>query len=226
MIQINLLLISCVFLLSMLSANARAGVGTSGGGHVVVCDGHSLDKVVGYVTVLDLYEARHVLNLTLRAHQDSLEKELELLAKQLHVVLGNALSLPQPPTGDSLLEWWESRVQYIPRMQGHTADLGAVPQLPKACTVRQIAIFDDSNGVIHVNNDLWQSLDAFNKAALIAHELIYHERRLSDREASSQTSRFLVGRIFSTEAIADSNTMLSEYRANHPNGIKTPEEGP
>lgn len=221
--RINLLLISCVFLLSTIPTIARAGVGTSGGGHVVVCDGHSIDKVGGYVTILDLYEARHVLNLTLRAQQDSLEKELELLAKQLQIVLGNTLSLPQPPTGDSLLEWWESRVQYIPRMLGQTSDLGVVPQLPKACQVRQIAIFDDSNGVIQVNNDLWQSLDDFNKAALIAHELIYHERRLSDREASSQTSRFLVGRIFSTETLADSNTMLSEYRANHPAGIKTPE---
>lgn len=224
--QINLLLTSCVFLLSMFFSKARAGVGTSGGGHVVVCDGHSLHKVGGHVTILDLYEARHVLNLTLRAYQDSLEKELDLLAKQLPIVLGNAHSLPNPLTGDSLLEWWDNRAQYIPRMQGHTTDLGVVPQLPRSCHFRQIAIFDDSNDIIQVNNDLWQSLDDFNKAALIAHELIYHELRLSDREASSQTSRFLVGRIFSTEAIADSNTVLSEYRANHPNGIKSPEEGP
>ncbi|MEN9827121.1 MAG: hypothetical protein RI953_2866, partial [Pseudomonadota bacterium] len=62
---------------------------------------------------------------------------------------------------------------------------------------------------------LWDSLDDFNKAALIAHEIIYRERRINDRESSSQVSRFLVGRIFSTQELTDSRSMLVDYRQNH-----------
>ncbi|MFZ9521451.1 MAG: hypothetical protein ACO3A4_13335 [Silvanigrellaceae bacterium] len=211
---LNLIAAICTILCAALPTFATAGVGTSGGGHVVVCTGRSADAL-GYVTLLDLYEAQRVLNLTLRASRVSLEAELELLANQLQVVFGSLNGVAQPISADSLLEWWESRVQYIPGLRTHTSDFGEVPALPVGCALEQIAVYDDKHDVLQVNMNLWDSLDDFNKAALIAHEIIYRERRLTDRESSSQISRFLVGRIFSTLELSDSRTMLVDYRQNH-----------
>ena len=211
---LNLITAIVAIFTAALPSLAKAGVGTSGGGHVVVCTSRGADAL-GYVTLLDLYEAQRVLNLTLRASRVSLEAELELLAGQLQIVFGNINGMPRPLTADSLEEWWESRVQYIPGLRAQTSDFGEVPPLPKGCALEQIAIYDDKHDVLQVNMHLWDSLDDFNKAALIAHEIIYRERRINDRESSSQVSRFLVGRIFSTEELSDSRSMLTDYRQNH-----------
>jgi hypothetical protein len=211
---LNLIAAIVAIFTAALPSFAKAGVGTSGGGHVVVCTGRSADSL-GYVTLLDLYEAQRVLNLTLRASRDSLESELQLLASQLQIVFGNINGITAPLTADGLLEWWESRVQYIPGLRTHTSDFGEVPTLPVGCALEQIAVYDDKHDVLQVNMGLWDSLDDFNKAALIAHEIIYRERRINDRESSSQVSRFLVGRIFSTQELTDSRSMLVDYRQNH-----------
>lgn len=201
-------------LLSMFSPRADAGVGTSGGGHVVVCQGRSAD-IYGFATVLDIFEAEELYKLTLRQARQSLAEELDLLATQLATVMQDSPHLPSPLTGAALIEWWDNRVQYIPDLRAETSDLGSVPPLPRGCVVKQIAVFDDSHDLVHVDLDLWNSLDDFNKAALIAHELVYRERRLDERESSSEASRFLVGRMFSTEKLLDSKTMLHCFRPNH-----------
>lgn len=212
---LNRLALCLTLVVSTLSQFATAGVGTSGGGHVVVCSGRSADTL-GYVTVLDLYEAQHVHNLTLRPHRENLLEELAVLAGQLQIVLGTVPGLSNPLTAEGLLEWWENRVQYIPGLRGHTRDMGTVPVLPVGCSLQQIAIFDDRHDIVQVNLDLWNSLNGFNQAALIAHEIIYRERRISDFESSSETSRFLVGRVFSTQAVSDSRSMLNDLHPRHP----------
>jgi len=199
---------------------AFAGVGTSSGGHVIACDARgagSMDPARGTPTtvLLDIYEAEKVYNLTLRAPRDSFRAELEALASRLQIALEEKPGLPHPMTADTLLEWWENRVQFIPELHAETTDLGVIPKIPAGCTVRQIAIYDDAHDLIRVSLDLWESLDDFNKAALIAHELIYRERRQFDREASSEHSRFLVGRIFSTQSISNSQTMIDDYKRLH-----------
>jgi hypothetical protein len=204
----------CLGSLVVLPRQAEAGVGTSGGGHVVVCDSLRADTH-GFVTLLDLYEAQKVYRMELRARLATLQAELDTLAEQLHIVIGASGRLPSPINGETLLEWWENRVQYIPSMYASTGDYGVMPEIPNGCGIKQVAIYDDANDIIRVNLDLWESMDDFNKAALIAHEMIYHERRRSDREFSSETSRYLVGRIFSTQVLADSETLVQELRMNH-----------
>lgn len=203
-----------VSLFSLFPPRADAGVGTSGGGHVIVCQGRSAD-LYGFATVLDIFEAEEVFKLTLRPARESLAAELDLLATQLGTVMQNSPHLPSPLTGESLLQWWDNRVQYLPKLRTETSDLGTIPVLPRGCSVRQIAVFDDTHDLVQVDQDLWNSLNDFNKAALIAHEIVYRERRLDERESSSEASRFLVGRMFSTEKLLDSETMLNCFRPYH-----------
>jgi hypothetical protein len=214
----------CLGYLLSLPHHSQAGVGTSGGGHVVVCDATRADAL-GYVTLLDLYEAQQVYRMELRGRLGSLENELHTLAQQLQIVIGASGRLPSPLNGETLLEWWENRAQFIPAMSASTGDYGVMPDMPRGCGVKQIAIYDDSKDIIRVNLDLWESLDDFNKAALIAHELIYHDRRLSDREFSSETSRYLVGRIFSTQMLADSETLVQQFRANYNGAVNHRKRG-
>jgi hypothetical protein len=219
------LAVICLAFLVAFPHLARAGVGTSGGGHAVVCDGMKADKL-GFVTLLDLYEAQHVFHLELRARLGDLQLELNTLAEQLHIVIGASERIPSPLNGETLFEWWENRVQFIPGMSASTGDYGVMPVIPRGCSIQQIAIYDDTKDIIRVNQDLWESLDDFNKAALIAHELIYHDRRLSDREFSSETSRYLVGRIFSTHVLADSETLVQEFRTSHNGALNQRKRGP
>lgn len=223
----TLIRLTYIFVLSLTLSplGSNAGVGTSGGGHVIVCDGRRADTL-GYVTLLDIYEAEHVFKMSLRIPQTSLQDELNILASQLQIVLGASARIPSPLNGETLLEWWENRAQFIPTMSAHTGDYGVMPALPTGCGVKQIAIYDDANDIIQVSLDLWESLDDFNKAALIAHELIYHDRRLSDREVSSETSRYLVGRVFSTQILADSKTLLREFKATHAGSLNPHEANP
>lgn len=200
----------CLFLSLTSQPQAIAGVATSGGGHVVLCSGKSAEQY-GFATVLDLFEAQYVFNLEPRAPRSSLYSELDLLAEQLQIVIGHSQILPQPTTADTLLHWWEDRVQYIRGPLGETDDLGSSLPLPKGCTMKQIAIFDDKRDLVRVDLDLWNDLDDYNKAALIAHEIVYRERRLDDRESSSQSARFLVGRMFSKTVLADSRSLLQNY---------------
>ena len=85
-----------VFSLTLFPLGSNAGVGTSGGGHVIVCDGRSADTL-GYVTLLDIYEAEHVFKMSLRIPQTSLHEELNVLASQLQIVLGSSVRMVGKP---------------------------------------------------------------------------------------------------------------------------------
>ncbi len=90
--------------------------------------------------------------------------------------------------------------------------------LPKGSRLKQVAHFKDNDGSgevkLYIDKTIWNKLDAFNKAALILHEIIFEHFRLLG-EKNSIKARKLTGKImFSDTVILTKKGLIRFFQKN------------
>lgn len=184
-------LVATIFLL--LPTASLAGHIVGNGGSVVDCPGRVPEK-----ETLDLFEARSQ-GLPLRWSGEPLSHQ-EILAR---VLAGLAVRDPQRAKayGDQALTFeggasWLRGVTLTPINDSHHLFV------PAGCTLRQAAVQNlprpNPYGALVVDADIWDSLDAMSRAALLIHEVVYHEAIGFGHTDSRPTRRF-VGLLFSRD---------------------------
>jgi hypothetical protein len=161
----NMKRISCLAsaLLSF-SLCASAGPSTSGGnGYAVIC--RSTSGGILSAELLDLYEA------TYRYH-------LNLLPSFGNLADDYARSTPGPNPRAELRRFLQilhfaRPGQSVPALN----DIGDTIAIPAGCGLEPAAFFSDSADRVLVDPQIWEALNSLNQAALVSHELLYHEER-------------------------------------------------
>ena len=180
-----------ISLLLLVSTSAFAGHETGNGGDVVVCK-----KADGTFTyeLLDLYELREVHGLKPDFASFPRATYVEKAKHQI-----DKLSEWSDYNGETFTNFLQDH--YLNKLENvHTRikfiqdDLEDIPDsyntyLPNNCMLKQIAI-NYQNGVIAIDERLWNALDEDNKSALILHELFYEDFIRSGHRDSIITRQF------------------------------------
>lgn len=214
------------FLLSNLSigilfiATAHAGGISDGGGNSVVC--RNTAKQITSAILLDLYEATKLHKLQLvknDSSRDYLEIALEAAKKidsgggghdvtytsrtQINGVATGPVSFGILPSMST--RSLEILVTNIFGSFNLVSDASLTPiddyktlLIPKNCQIEQTAIYIDETNEVHIVEEIWNALDNTNKAALLVHEAVYKNMRISGEDNSNRT-RNAVGHAFTTE---------------------------
>jgi tRNA splicing endonuclease len=164
---------------SMAQAQAMGGVGNGGGTHW--CP----DKAP---EMYDIYEGKRRYKLEIvddgSRTEDVIEKAI-LRVKSTNVTLANEISKKIDFLNNGGLSFESGlALNRVPDAN--------VLMVDKGCEYRQIANWDNASGRVFVNNDYYDRMDDFNKAALILHEAIYAVSRERLQTDNSDSSRRLV----------------------------------
>jgi hypothetical protein len=154
-----------------LSTAALASDRIGNGGDVIVC--------AGGIEMLDAYQARTSLKLTLDPAVEGLGYEAIV---NYHL---DRLAMVNPGRAKMFREWFRSFEQEAERLSGITLvdipDTGA-QAIPAGCELKQAAVQraeeDRLPGEYRyiLDQDLWNGMNEFTRAALVLHELGYRER--------------------------------------------------
>jgi hypothetical protein len=180
-----------LFLITYFS-HAQAGVDSSGGGSAVVCRNASNGIIVS-AELLDLYEAKNLLGLTINAIETPyLEQALrvtQIIGK------GNAFDGAIEHVLSDSVQKIQSSMRILPPGVGLTPihDFQSII-LPKNCSIIQLARYE-LNETVTVDGDIWNALNNTNRAALLVHEALYRLTR-SLGETTSDGTRIAVGKAF------------------------------
>jgi hypothetical protein len=179
-----------------LSAEAANGTGSSGGGKVIVCR-NAHNGAIENSMLLDLYEAVHIYGLQLHTPLTNIESELQRFLEDLEI---STVDNPQPVSNESLTRIANivNNLQFTDITLTAIGDTGNAAAAPAGCSLEQLAIYNDVSNKITVQKEIWNSLDSMNRAALVAHELIYRQHRVEGGETTSRIARRYVGMLFST----------------------------
>lgn len=193
-----LLLICCI---SAISAEALAGPRVGNGGGTWVCFENQLG-IRRWVTLVDLFEAKHEFNLRLEEAKPG--DPWALLGKKLFRISSEIPALASQLTLGSL----ELRklIRFVPRSSELThIDDGMirVRPSPNSCLngtlfYAQAANFTD-DGRLLIADDIWSD-PAFSdndRAGLLLHEIIYKSMREKKGDENSSRARRIVGLLFS-----------------------------
>ncbi len=208
--------IKSLFLLSLiLSCAAYAGGVDGGGGIGVRCNGN--------LELLDLHEARMrglQFDLAPVSEEDAIKLTAELIAK--HYWNRDTIPLDEHIQGlaDMLIgpifkgEPWTdpsnsqtNQVHFGPPLT-LSDDIGIYHTMP-GCDLVQVAYFSDSENTLKISQSEWDRMSWLERAALVAHELIYFmDRReslenfgLPDGRMTSERARRFVGDLFSETSL-------------------------
>jgi hypothetical protein len=112
----------------------------------------------------------------------------------------NGLGMPERDAVIRNIDKLKSKFNYLPKGMKlkSTDDFGKLDfSLPTHCKLEQLAVYNDETNRIDIDTEIWNSLNEQNKAALIAHEVIYkHYRDAHDKD--SKLTRKIVAMLFST----------------------------
>ena len=159
--------------LSLFASFAWAGDEIYNGGDVLECPGPMGPNRV----VLDVFEAQEVYGLRVR-----LPQSLDYVGQAREMI--ERFTQHSPRRARLYSQWLEtfmSEVQFVDNIDfKNVADEGLVVGLPKGCELKQAAVQVKNPPYpfgrrYYIDRPLWDSLDSFNKAALITHEIIYRE---------------------------------------------------
>jgi hypothetical protein len=170
-----------------------AGVGSSGGGKGVLCNGH-------FLRTLDLYEAEEIYNLTISNRYSDLESNLSEYGTRLVAYLNNEPTDISDPTtrAEALAETKKEVISLFRDIPLNSSlpvtDDATLPPLPSNCSVVQIAIYSDLTNTIQRDFNLWNMLSLQDQTALILHEALYKAARETKAKTSDDTRR-IVGMI-------------------------------
>ncbi len=185
-----------ILTLTSLSVFAGQGGMGSGGGGAVVCRDDA-GKILS-AEVLDLYEGKETYHLKIKEEIGSLEQEYLRFNRTMNIVSGFGMP-PAQSVLDNVKKTMD-KFNYLPvdlRLE-LTNDFGALDfTLKPNCKIEQLAIYHDDKERIDIDSEIWDTLDNTNKAALLAHELIYKSYRNTD-EDNSKLTRKVVAMLFST----------------------------
>ncbi len=176
------------------------GVINGGGGKGVLCEADGRTTV----EVLDLYEAKHLFNLNIQDLGSTKEQSLAKLSE----VMANHFIDPFIYTAEGYMNALnETSIKHSFEImqflkEGQTLKLtkdSFEPILEKNCRMVQIAVYYDESALL-VDKSLWEQLDWTNKAALVAHEILYFWSR-EFGATNSMSVRKLVGLLLSTKGV-------------------------
>lgn len=168
------------------SAALRAEGGMSGGGGKgVVC--RNAQGLITSVETLDLFESKALYQVQPRSFSQPWEKVIQTLKSEL----SKAMSQPEIhlfpllDRAQRIVRWVGPEVQLVP------VEDAALVAVPTQCSLEQLAVYVDDS-LLLIQRDLWEKMDASNKAALFLHEAIYRLDRYDGAKDSRRTRR-LVG---------------------------------
>lgn len=177
--------------LSLLISNFAysAGVMNGGGGQSVVC--RDSGGKIKSAEMLDVFEAREIFGLTPRTYSGTLDAAVASLKTDL------MSTMDQP---DIHLFPIIERVQKNMRLVSSAVvlkpiDDAALVAVPRDCAIEQLAVYVDET-LLLVSEEIWNSLNVTNRAALVMHEAIYRLERYSD-VTDSRRARKIVGHLIS-----------------------------
>jgi len=181
--------------------HARGGIGSTGGGFVVVCRDNFQE--IKSIQLLDLYEAQlRGKQVLAPISEDPFEEYATYLTK-----LYRQLNIPEIVRPETIRNF-QNEVALLYTFLGkgsilsEVSDSGPLPQLPQGCKLEQIAVFHfDQNRRIEVLRELWDKLDSVNQAALFVHEIANYNYRIKSSETTSLLARRFVGDMFSEEEL-------------------------
>ena len=188
--------LACILTFTSLSTFAgQGGMGSGGGGSVVCRD--NAGKILT-AEVLDLYEGRETYKLEMRKEIGSLRQEYLRFNRTMNLVSG--LSMPPEELVLETIDKTMDKFNYLPHglKLELTNDFGEIDfELKPNCKIEQLAVYHDKQERIDIDTEIWNKLNNINKAALLAHELIYKSYR-STEEKTSKLTRKVVAMLFST----------------------------
>lgn len=195
----KMILFNMIGALSLVASVSSAGPRSSGGGFVIACPETPVSAAS--VQLLDIYEIEN--QHTVVPVTGDLKKEYVDAVGRLNARLGapnyvqeNGEAIQKNLTRFFQSIVWVDQADNLPIAD----DLGKKPWIPSQCQIRQMAYFDDASQRIYVNRELFQKLNTRDQAALVLHELFFHEFRYLG-ESTSQSSRRLTGLAFVSSAL-------------------------
>jgi len=187
----------------LLSSSALAGGSSAGnGGNTIVCfDGNNQIKTV---ELLDFYEARVKRGITPDLGDDSLsaDDKVRLVLKRLKT-MSPWLSI----TLETEFDNFKPNSVFLPGIRLVTVDDSDHLFVPAGCQQEQTAVQKapefPGDKLYNIDQDLWNHMDANNRAGLILHEIFYrHAIRFGNPE-NSVPVRFFVSSIASAASISE-----------------------
>lgn len=181
-----------------MTESSYVGGETGNGGGAVVCRNASTG-VIEKVEVLDLYEARVTRNQTLGMGPTSLD-----FSQKIETVLNKLerLSPLRAAKYRALYKRFFNEAVIVPDANLTYIDDAAGIVVPVGCAKEQASILRNpefpGDARYTISKILWDKMDNDSKAALILHEIIYQEG-LSLGQTNSKPTRFLVGKLTSTQ---------------------------
>lgn len=187
----NLLVLVFGLLLTFVTGKSFAGVGSSGGGNVIVCKSNKDAEL------LDYYEARVIRGLKI----DLGDASLNYLDKVRYVL--NRLKKIDPNRAEEYfedLDDFEKSSRIIDNFELTPVDDSLISGLPSGCELKQAAVqhppeFPNDPYYI-ISGNLWKLLSENGKAGLVLHEIIYREM-LHNNAKDSKGARYYNGIISS-----------------------------
>ncbi len=183
---LNQTYLTSAFVLLITSA-AHGGTLDSGGGSAVVC--RSSDGAIQSAETLDLYEARIMYG-----------REMSRRSQSVAEIVDVSLSALQDEARFGLKSnaiWLLQNLRLLPPGTRPKATDDVIESVvPGHCKIETLANFVNWDSVL-IDSEIWSKLDNLNRAALVAHEVLYQHDRVTRGAQDSRRTRFLVGQIFS-----------------------------
>lgn len=184
------------------SLHAYAGGVSGGGGKGVVCRG--AEGNVKSVELLDLWEAQNITGEEIPVTDESVVDQVRSKIPMLRNIYNERKwssneQLEQTLRREAELFMAGYNVRYMKGIKLSLTQDSFEQIVPSNCEVEQIAIYNNTttSSVIFINADLYEKMNATNKAALALHEVVYAHLRTYSQENNSLRTRRIIGRIFS-----------------------------
>lgn len=171
-----------LFVLS-LSLPALASTGAGNGGISVVC--RDSDNKIISAELLEIYEGKTLYQKTYDHSQNNLKHILSAVEDQLKV---SSIYIEKYQKEMELIH---KNIIFVPK--GHKIELteDALPVISqKNCRLEQLANYTPAGDVL-ISQEIYESLDILNKAALYVHEAVYAVRRHAKDTTSVRTRRLV-----------------------------------
>jgi hypothetical protein len=198
-VKYNLLAVFTVFLLAKLALAGGSSVGN--GGNTIVCA--DANGQIKSVELLDFYEARIKRGITPDLGDDSLSVD-----DKVKLAL-NRLALVDKYVADMVTYQYglfNTDSVFLPGIHLVTVDDSDHLFVPAGCRQEQTAIQKapefPGDKLYNIDQDLWNHMDANNRAGLILHEIFYHMAIEFAKPDNSIGVRFFVSSIASAPSIS------------------------
>jgi hypothetical protein len=187
-------------------ATALDGRADGGGGKGVVC--RNPDHSIKSVELLDIWEAKAIHGYNLAPSSGDLQKDIDQAIKKLAEATPFITEWPSQyliEDMQAIAKKFLTDDKSVVHMRGvrlkETADAKELAQ-PSGCEIEQIVNYQPLGAPTLMNQDLFETMDETNQAALIVHEAYYTLIRHYTHESNSLRVRRAVGYVFSGQAFA------------------------